>query len=242
MTPDLQLRTLYPLPPSAGELPDSRRRIATTAEPNARSAPFFVLIRGISKVAWGVRTDVPAKIADELDRLAAAEPPVEDFQTPPLHAGSYLSLVGGQIAAGPAFRFPDTLATPAGVTLIDRLDLLERNFRGWLASELPWCSPIVAAIDAGYPVSVCFCATRNSALAVEAGVETAPAFRGRGLAARVTAAWACAIRSSGKIPLYSTSWTNAGSLGVARKLGLVQYASDWSLVDSNDAIHGGGLR
>ena len=81
-------------------------------------------------------------------------------------------------------------------------------------------------MDSGYPVSVCFCATRHSAPALEAGVETAAAFRGRGLAPRVTAAWARAIRASGKIPVYSTDWTNTSSLAVARKLGLIQYASD----------------
>jgi GNAT acetyltransferase-like protein len=212
---------------------DSHRRIVTTAEPRARSAPFFMLIRGTSDVAWGVRDDVSDEIANELDRLAIEEPPVGDFQAPPLHADVYLSLVGGQIVSGPAFRFPDEIADSADITLIDRLDLLERNFRGWIAAEIPWCSPIVAVMDGGYPVSVCFCATRNSAPAVEAGVETAAAFRGRGLAAHVTAAWACAIRASGRIPLYSTSWSNAASLAVARKLGLVQYASDWSLVDNN---------
>jgi predicted GNAT family acetyltransferase len=80
----------------------------------------------------------------------------------------------------------------------------------------------------GHPVSVCHCA-RRSDVAAEAGVATAPACRGRGYAARVTAAWALAIRASGHVPLYSTSWMNAASLAVARKLGLVVYASDWSI-------------
>ena len=221
---------MYP-PPLAGELMESRR-IATSSEPNARSAPFFVLIRGTSKVAWGVRNDLSKEVADELDRLANEEPTVSDFRTPPLHNDRYLSLVGGQIVSGPAFTFPEEIVQPSDITLVDRLDLLERNFRGWIASEIAWCSPIVAVMDAGYPVSVCFCATRNSAPAVEAGLETAAACRGRGFAPRVTAAWARAIRASGRIPLYSTSWSNAASLAVARKLGLVQYASDWSLVDS----------
>jgi hypothetical protein len=233
VTPDLQPETLFFLRPRVRELMDSHRRITPAREPNGRAAPLFVLIRGTSNVAWGVRSDVPEKIADELDRLAGDEPPVRDFQTPPLHADAYLSLVGGRILSGPAFNFPDEIAQPSDITLVDRLDLLERNFRGWIAAEIAWSSPIVAVMDDGYPVSVCFCATRNSAPAVEAGVETAPAFRGRGLAARVTAAWACAIRASGRIPLYSTSRTHAASRAVAGKLGLVQYASDWSLVEKH---------
>lgn len=56
----------------------------------------------------------------------------------------------------------------------------------------------------GRPVSICFCA-RRSEIAAEAGVETAQSYRGKGYAVRVTAAWAIAIRNSGKIPLYSTS-------------------------------------
>ncbi|MHC5544420.1 GNAT family N-acetyltransferase, partial [Singulisphaera rosea] len=62
-----------------------------------------------------------------------------------------------------------------------------------------------------------------------AGLDTAPAYRRRGYALRVTAAWADAVRSSGRIPLFSTSWENAGSLGVARALGLRVYATDWSV-------------
>ena len=65
----------------------------------------------------------------------------------------------------------------------------------------------------------------------EAGGETAEAFRSRGFGPRVTAAWALAIRATGRVPLYSTAWTNHASLSVARKLGLVAYASTWSLSD-----------
>jgi GNAT acetyltransferase-like protein len=229
VTPDLQLKTMFFHRPLERSI-DSQHRMTLPAEPNARPAPLFVLIRGTSEIAWGVRDDVAVEIAKQLDRLASEEPPVRDFQASPLHADEYLSLAGGQILSGPAFRFPDEIVQPLGTTFIDRLDLLERNFRGWNAAEIPWCSPIVAVMDGGYPVSVCFCATRNSAPAVEAGVETAASFRGRGLAARVTAAWAYAIRASGRIPLYSTYWSNSASLAVSRKLGLIEYASDWSLV------------
>jgi hypothetical protein len=230
MTPYLQLKTLFLMRTAARGLTDSQHRFVSTAEVNARPAPFFVLIRGTSDVAWGVRDDVRAEIASELDRLAGEEPPIADFEAPPLHADAYLSLVDGQASSGPAFRFPDEIAQPADVRLIDRIELLERHFRGWTAEEIPWRTPIVAIMHDGYPVSVCFCATVNSKAGIEAGVETAADFRRRGFAARVTAAWARAIQASGRIPLYSTNWQNIASRGVARKLGLIQYANDWSLV------------
>ena len=47
-------------------------------------------------------------------------------------------------------------------------------------------------------------------------------------AAAVVAAWAAAVRASGRLPLYSTSWDNVASQGVARKLGLVLYGADLS--------------
>jgi hypothetical protein len=224
VTPEIQLRTGFVL--------DEHGRIKSTREPQPTPGPLFTLIRSASSCVWAVRADVPGELAAQLDRLAGEEPPLQDPQEAPLHAATYLSLMGGQVVSGPAFTFPDRLPSPGDVTTVDNLQLLERNFRGWNAAEIPWCSPIVAIMDGGYPVSVCFCATRNSAREVEAGVETAPAYRGRGFAARVTAAWASAIRASGRIPLYSTSWSNTASLAVARKLGLVQFASDWSVVEN----------
>lgn len=218
--PETQLRTLYVL--------DEHGRIKSTREPEPTPGPLFTLIRSVSSCAWAIRADVPRELAAKLDRLAGEEPPIQDPQDAPMHSDKYLSLVGGQIESGPAFTFPDEIPRFRDIELVDSLQRLERNFRGWTAAEIPERSPILAAIEAGYPVSVCFCA-RSAETAAEAGVETAAAFRGRGFAARVTAAWATAIRSSARIPLYSTSWSNAASLAVARKLGLVQYASDWSL-------------
>jgi hypothetical protein len=226
VTPEVQLRTMFVL--------DGRGRIGTSPEPNVPSAPLFALIRGASSCASAVRADLPESVAAEVERLARRERPLVDLQNPndaPANADTYLALLGGQINSGPAFTFPDRIAHSSDVELVDKLEMLERHFRGWVASEIPWRAPIVAVMDSGYPVSVCFCATRSSENTVEAGLETAAAFRGRGFAPRVTAAWASAIRASGRIPLYSTSWTNTASRAVARKLGLIQYAVDWTIIE-----------
>jgi GNAT acetyltransferase len=120
------------------------------------------------------------------------------------------------------------MAQPFDVVIVTSLKLLEKNFQGWIASEIAERSPIYAVMDGAFPVSICFCA-RNAETAAEAGVETASAFRGRGFAPHATAAWARAIRATGRTPLYSTSWSNPASLAVARKLRLMHYASHWSL-------------
>jgi predicted GNAT family acetyltransferase len=109
--------------------------------------------------------------------------------------------------------------------------LLNRNFSGWVPGEIEaGRAPVMAIIENGAPVSICFCA-RRSDTAAEAGVATAEAYRGRGYASRVTAAWALAVRKSGRVPLYSTTWSNKASLAVARKLKLSMYANSWALVD-----------
>ena len=221
-TPDLHLRTSFLL--------DGDGRISRARSPEPNPGPLFSLIRGTSSCAWAVRVDVPRHIADELDGLAREEPPASDLRDAPVHAEGYMSLLEGRVYAGPAFIFPKVIARPSGTVFIDDLQSLEHHFTGWKAGEVPGASPIAAVVEEGQAVSVCFCA-RRSDIAAEAGLETAAAFRGRGLGPRVTAAWALAIRASGRIPLYSTSWSNDTSLAVARKLGLVPYASTWSLSD-----------
>ncbi len=204
--------------------------IIATREPYSRRCPAFVLVRSPAKYAWGVRADLPEKLRNELNLLAQEEPTVSDLRQAPVHANEYLALVSGRIDSGPAFIFPHTLASPSDVIFVEELRLLDRNFRGWTASEIPERLPIAAVLEDGSAVSVCFCA-RRSDLSAEAGLETSAGFCGRGFGPRVTAAWATAIRASGRIPLYSTSWTNYASLAVARKLDLVAYANTWVILD-----------
>ena len=223
-TPDLHLRTSY--------LIDEDGRIVATREHEPSLGPLFSLIRGTSSCAWAVRADVPSHVADELEGLAREEPPVSDLRNAPVHEGRYLTLLKGRVNSGPAFTFPEVIARPEGTVFIDDLQSLEHHFTGWKASEVPEASPIVAVVEDGHAVGICFCARRSDS-AAEAGLETAEAFRGRGLGPRVAAAWALAIRASGRVPLYSTSWSNTASLAVARKLGLTAYASTWSIRSSD---------
>jgi hypothetical protein len=188
-----------------------------------------MLIRSSTEVAWAVRDDVADELADELADLARQEPVSPEWERPPLHARRYQAALRGRVDWGPAFEFPEFVASPDDVVAIHDEAPLGRHFSGWVAGEIEaGASPVMAVLVDGRAVSACFCARRSN-VAAEAGLDTAPAFRGRNYAARVTSAWAAAVRASGRTPLYSTSWVNASSLAVARKLGLRIYATDWSI-------------
>jgi hypothetical protein len=218
-TPAIQLEALFVL--------DDAGRIVSTRELRPSHGPRFSLIRGLTGAAWAVRDDVPNDVASELHALAQKEPTVRDFEGDPLYARAYVSLVGPAVWTGPAFTFPRIVPPAPEIVAVDALRPLTRHFTGWTADDLRACAPIVAILEGGHAVSVCFCA-RRSPQAAEAGLETAEGFRGRGYGARVAAAWAFAIRGLGLLPLYSTSRTNTASLAVARKLGLRPCASDWA--------------
>jgi predicted GNAT family acetyltransferase len=84
-------------------------------------------------------------------------------------------------------------------------------------------NPVWTVIEDGFAVSLCFSA-RLTKRAAAAGVKTLEGYRGHGYAPAAVAAWADAIRATGRIPLYDTSWENDASQAVARKLGLIQYS------------------
>jgi hypothetical protein len=130
---------------------------------------------------------------------------------------------------GPAFRFPDeapgAAADPDVVALTpDRGDWLGEELAG-LRADLGAHQPCVGVREGGLVRAVAF-AARRTPRAAEAGVETLPGFRGRGLASRAVRAWARAVRADGALPLYSTEWRNRSSLGVAARLGLIRYGVD----------------
>ena len=178
-TPGLHLQTLFLL--------NGDGRIKSTREPDPSEGPMFCLVRGTVTSAWAVREDIPQDVADQLDRLACEEPSVSCFRDAPVNAERYKSLVEGKVDSGPAFVFPEEIAQPFDTVFIEDLQLLDHNFPGCKPSEFPERTPIVAVLEDGQAVSVCFCA-RRADTAAEAGLETAAAFRGRGFGTRVAAA------------------------------------------------------
>jgi hypothetical protein len=129
---------------------------------------------------------------------------------------------------GPAFVFPEQL--PPASTYVEVLgeaaDARTVPELSWVRKVTPTERPVtVARNDAGEIVSVCHSA-RATDRAAEAGVETAPGYRGRGYAVAVVLAWARALLAEGRLPLYSTQRTNTASRAVARRLGLIIYGED----------------
>lgn len=220
-TAALQLATLYRF--------NRHGRLVSTLEPDNPPAPAFVLIRDVQRAVWALHQDLPPSVADTLRAWAADEGPLVHPEDPPAHAAQYQELLGGPVEAGPAFRFPGDLPQPADVVRIDDPAVLATHFGGgWEDILGDGRQPVMGILRDQAAVSVCFSA-RWSDEAAEAGVETAEAARGRGLAPRVVAAWATAVRTAGRVPLYSTSWRNTASRRVAAKLGLMVYAADWSI-------------
>jgi len=219
--PRLQLDTLF--------VTDARGRIVSTREPGPSPGPAFAFVRGVSNCVWAVRANVPEPVALEVLRLASEEVPTSAWDRPLRHAERYASLLGGRLRSGPAFVFPAELGDEGDVVAVDDEHELNHHFSGWVPGEIAaGRAPVCAVRVDGRAVSVCFCA-RRSAAAAEAGVETATPFRGRGLAPRAVIAWATRVRADGLTPLYSTDGSNGASLAVARKLGLVPFAADFSV-------------
>lgn len=109
----------------------------------------------------------------------------------------------------------------------DNANLLQENFP-YTMSKLEERSPVVVMVVDGDTAAACYSA-RNTPQVAEAGVNTLEAYRGRGYAVDIVCGWAAAVRASGRLPLYSTSWSNTSSQAVARKLGAVQYAAEFHI-------------
>lgn len=92
--------------------------------------------------------------------------------------------------------------------------------------------PAFAVVEDGLAVAICFCATEPKNKAVEAGVVTHKDFRQKGYGVRVVSAWIDSAIQRGLIPLYSTGWDNIGSMGIADKLGLKLFGSDFHIRQS----------
>lgn len=208
-------------------------RLIESNEPPPAAAPRVFVGRTAASVEWRVRRDVPAEVAAEIGRVAADLPRLPERTG---DAALYAAIEAVAVRAapiaerslGPAYVFPQPAAPhPDVVEIREDGELLAGPF-AVLRRELEHVAPLFAIVRDGTVVSACFCARRTGA-AAEAGVNTHHEHRGRGYAAAVVSAWRRAIERSGRTPIYSTSYDNAASRGVARRLGLRQYAETLSL-------------
>ncbi len=198
--------------------------------------PHFFLGRTAAGNLWRTRFDLPDDLATELGHLASTEPVTNDLSELPFYASRYIELLKPHVPhitinAGPAYYLPnhDMLRDVVTITSENR-NLVQVHF-AWLFETFADYAPVVVAVEDGNAVAVCFC-SRITPRVAEAGVYTEANYRGHGYATKVVQGWAAATRSTGRIPLYSTSWSNHASQAIAQKLGAVQYGADYDLIDA----------
>lgn len=223
---------------------DHSGRMLRRNGPDQGIAPSFFWGRTLDGDLWRFGQGLPATLERRLADLCAAETSAADLHTTPSCWPAVIALLAADAPvtrawAGPAYRFPEEIHQTGDAVAIssENAHLVERWFP-WLvdtshlrpgaAPELETQQPCFAVVIDGHAVSICRCATVN-ARASEAGLETVEEFRRQGYGANVTAAWAAAVRGRGLVPLYSTSWENVASQGVARRLGLTMYGADLSI-------------
>jgi RimJ/RimL family protein N-acetyltransferase len=214
---------------------DVRGRMLRVNEPGGDVAPRFFLGRTTEGNLWRFRHDLPDDVVRELERLCRQEPVAQhsdDLRKPPLHLVDYQHVLAAHSPnqgsySGPEYHFPNPIAFE-GIAAARRLTMinaqrLQPHF-SWLIDEMQNLPPVFGVEQDGIIVSVCF-SSRTTPAADEAGVNTVHAYRGQGYAPACVAAWAGAIRALGRTPLYGTTWDNAASQGVARRLGLIPFGA-----------------
>jgi RimJ/RimL family protein N-acetyltransferase len=220
---------------------DANNRMVRVNEPDPESpAPRFFLVRTTSGNLWRTRYDLPEEIATELERLAADELVISDpgeLSEPPYHLVEYTVLLKqhaplSSTDSGPAYFLPELdLPNPisAGTVAVtpSNANLLAAHYPYTMKKHAE-LAPVVVRVMDGVAVAVC-CSARITAQVAEAGVHTVEAYRGRGYAVEVVRGWAAAVRATGRLPLYSTSWENTASQAVAAKLGAILYGVDLSI-------------
>ncbi len=198
--------------------------------------PFLHLTRTTGGNLWLLSAALLEQERSELVEALSQEPVIGDLNDmedrPPVLRGVRALLAAKSARLmdyrGPVFTFPDPLplTTGNGEILQEPHKALTVPELAWIREATPALHPLSVTRNAmGEIVAVCHSA-RSTATAVAAGVETAPDYRGRGLAGDVVLCWAAAVRAEDRLPMYGTEWTNHASRAVARKLGLVLWGED----------------
>lgn len=218
-------------------------RIAFENEPAPLPGPRLFLsgCRAGNQVV--LRHDVGAATVQAVEALVAREAPWFDAAADPACLDDLITLLGREapvesVSRSLIYRLPHDLTFPADLRIL-RSDTAEGL--GWLANLAqagmpqhlldagflgegdfwtPWC----VALE-GETIAAMGFAARIASCAAEIGVYTFPGFRGRGLAAAVTAAWSGLPELADRPLFYSTLITNLSSQRVAARLGLPAFGA-----------------
>ncbi len=167
-------------------------------------------------------------------RSSGPSPPPRGLEAAPQCLKELTALLESQapvtdVSSGPAWLVPESTAIPEGIAVTSTLSPDQvRDADQLFASDLAPTLPYAAVVVDGQVASLCSC-SRITPDVAEAGLVTVTEHRGRGYAVAATAAWAAAVRETGRLPLYSTSWDNHSSRRVAAKLNLRLYGADFSM-------------
>ncbi|MEI9990730.1 MAG: hypothetical protein WDM86_11885 [Rhizomicrobium sp.] len=213
------------------------RRIAGENDPDGAIAPRLYMSGCEEGWIGYLREDFDEAAARAFDELVLREPPVRAPGAVPRFADAYREIVDTDelLTAhnyGPIHRLPRGTPWPGEATIVRSGTSDGAALRARLQSEgmpqgmidvgfadpshlwEPWCAVLVE----GEVASVAF-AARKGLLAADVGVFTLEAYRGRGLAGAVTAAWSTLLPRH-PVLFYSTHRDNAASQRVIAKLGL----------------------
>lgn len=240
MTPRRADRELIEIQVATMFVPAPSGRILRENDPDCSPGPRMYLGGCETGNVLRLRHDVGDETARAIAALAAEEPPLRERDSTPRHLEDYVQLLDAEgpvreRALGLVYQLPNDVGAEGGrdLTLVksDTADgdrLVAEFAQGGMPQSLvdigfvaveefwpPWC----VALSEGEIASIAF-AARIGPAGADAGVNTVPAFRGRGFAARVTAGWASHPALGGRALCYSTDRTNIASQRVAEKLRL----------------------
>lgn len=210
---------------------DANSDLVVVNEPNGAAAPRFFIGRTREGIVCRFRRDLDLETRRALRAacdLQMAKPQPLDMPTDPLPYQEILarSAPVERTWFGPAYCIPRSVrAKPTTVAITaSNAELLRSLLEAWLP-DVPLCQPMIASVVDGRAVSLC-CSGRRTTAAHEAAVETVTAYRNRGHGSQVVTAWAEAVYSANRLPLFSTAWENTASRAVMRKLEVIPFGTD----------------